>query len=77
MDELLHQDRVCDVILPRIQKRYVLEENEELEPRVSALYEYLKGKDSNEEFEDEPESDRDYLLALLTVSTTPLLPQHV
>uniref|UniRef100_T1H306 Pre-mRNA-splicing factor 38 n=1 Tax=Megaselia scalaris TaxID=36166 RepID=T1H306_MEGSC len=37
IDELLRSDRVCDIILPRIQKRDVLEENNELEPKVSAL----------------------------------------
>ncbi|XP_059607805.1 pre-mRNA-splicing factor 38 [Phlebotomus argentipes] len=37
IDELLRSDRVCDIILPRIQKRYILEENNELEPKVSAL----------------------------------------
>ncbi|KAG0167454.1 Pre-mRNA-splicing factor 38A [Apophysomyces sp. BC1034] len=37
IDQLLNEDRVCDVILPRLVKRYVLEENDELEPRVSAL----------------------------------------
>lgn len=37
IDELLRSDRVCDIILPRIQKRSILEENNELEPKVSAL----------------------------------------
>ncbi|XP_050083057.1 pre-mRNA-splicing factor 38 [Anopheles aquasalis] len=37
IDELLREERVCDIILPRIQKRHVLEENNELEPKVSAL----------------------------------------
>lgn len=37
IDELLTEERVCDVILPRIQKRHVLEENNELEAKVSAL----------------------------------------
>ncbi|XP_019863431.1 PREDICTED: pre-mRNA-splicing factor 38A-like, partial [Amphimedon queenslandica] len=37
VDSLLREDRVCDVILPRIQKRHILEETEQLEPRVSAL----------------------------------------
>ena len=27
IDELLHSERVCDVALPRIQKRQVLEES--------------------------------------------------
>ncbi|KAJ4448090.1 U4/U6-U5 snRNP complex subunit prp38 [Periplaneta americana] len=37
IDELLREERLCDVILPRIQKRHVLEENNELEPKISAL----------------------------------------
>lgn len=37
IDQLLRNDRVCDIILPRIQKRHILEENNELEPKVSAL----------------------------------------
>lgn len=37
IDELLRDERVCDVILPRVQKRLVLEENNELEAKVSAL----------------------------------------
>lgn len=37
VDQLLHEERVCDVILPRLTSRYVLEENDELEPRVSGL----------------------------------------
>ncbi|OWR44646.1 pre-mRNA-splicing factor 38 [Danaus plexippus] len=37
IDELLREERLCDVILPRIQKRHILEENNELEPKISAL----------------------------------------
>lgn len=37
IDDLLREERVCDVILPRIQKRNVLEENGDLEPKVSLL----------------------------------------
>lgn len=37
IDELLRSDRVCDIILPRVQKRHILEENNEIEPKVSAL----------------------------------------
>ncbi|GFQ69343.1 pre-mRNA-splicing factor 38A [Trichonephila clavata] len=51
IDELLHEERLCDVILPRIQKRHILEVNNELEPRVSALEDDL----------DEPESDDEEL----------------
>ena len=56
IDELLHEERCCDIILPRIQKRYVLEQNEELEPRVSALDDDLSEVDSEEEEEEEEEA---------------------
>ena len=57
IDELLRDDRVCDIILPRIQKRFLLEQNEQLEPRVSALDDDLS--DEEEEEEEEPESDHE------------------
>ena len=47
IDELLHEDRVCDIILPRIIKRYVLEENEELKPRESALIDLLEEEEND------------------------------
>merc|ERR1712079_818020 len=49
IDELLTQDRHCDVILPRIQKRHVLEESNDLEPRVSLL----EADDLDEEEDEE------------------------
>ncbi|XP_076371041.1 pre-mRNA processing factor 38 [Tachypleus tridentatus] len=54
IDELLHEERVCDVILPRIQKRQVLEELNELDPRVSALDDDLDDVESEEEEEEKP-----------------------
>ncbi|XP_067615346.1 pre-mRNA-splicing factor 38 [Eurosta solidaginis] len=56
IDELLRSDRVCDIILPRIQKRSVLEENNELEPKVSALDEDL---DDDVISDDDAGGDRD------------------
>lgn len=47
IDQLLREDRVCDVILPRVQKRHVLEENNELETRVSALDDDLDDEGSD------------------------------
>ncbi|XP_037357624.1 pre-mRNA-splicing factor 38A-like [Talpa occidentalis] len=55
IDELLHSERVCDIILPWLQKRYVLEEAEQLEPRVSALEEDMDDMESSEEEEEEDE----------------------
>lgn len=37
IDHLLRDEIYCDVTLPRISKRYVLEEDGVLEPRISAL----------------------------------------
>ncbi|KAJ3364975.1 hypothetical protein GGF32_000633 [Allomyces javanicus] len=37
VDDLLREERVCDIILPRIQKRHVLEDKGDLDPRFSAL----------------------------------------
>uniref|UniRef100_A0A182JRG1 Pre-mRNA-splicing factor 38 n=1 Tax=Anopheles christyi TaxID=43041 RepID=A0A182JRG1_9DIPT len=54
IDELLREERVCDIILPRIQKRHVLEENNELEPKVSALED-----DLDEEMPSEDEAVED------------------
>ncbi|XP_013787950.1 pre-mRNA-splicing factor 38A-like [Limulus polyphemus] len=54
IDELLHEERICDVILPRIQKRQVLEELNELDPRVSALDDDLDDVESEEEEEEKP-----------------------
>jgi pre-mRNA-splicing factor 38A len=55
IDKLLREDRVCDVILPRIQKRHVLEETEQLEPRVSALDEDLEANIEESDAEEEKE----------------------
>ncbi|KAI9015101.1 PRP38 family-domain-containing protein [Gaertneriomyces semiglobifer] len=51
VDELLRSDRVCDTILPRIAKRHILEENGDLEPRVSPLEEDLENESPSEDGE--------------------------
>ncbi|XP_071952597.1 pre-mRNA-splicing factor 38A-like [Antedon mediterranea] len=53
IDQLLHEERVCSIILPRIQKRYILEEAEKLELRVSALEEDLEVMESSSDEEEE------------------------
>ncbi|XP_073449631.1 pre-mRNA-splicing factor 38A [Aquarana catesbeiana] len=58
IDQLLHTERVCDVILPRLQKRYVLEETEQLDPRVSALEEDMDDVESSEEDDDDDDKGR-------------------
>jgi len=52
IDDLLREDRVSDVVLPRIQKRWVHEANNELEPRVSLLEDDLEDLESESEDED-------------------------
>ena len=49
IDSLLREDRVCDCILPRIQKRMVLEDNNELDSRVSALDDDMDDIESSDE----------------------------
>ncbi|KAF1385275.1 hypothetical protein PFLUV_G00106040 [Perca fluviatilis] len=55
IDELLHAERMCDIILPRLQKRHVLEEAELLETRVSALEEDLDEVETSEDEDEEEE----------------------
>ena len=55
VDDLLREERACDVILPRIQKRHVLEESNELEARVSILEADDLDMDEDEEEEEADE----------------------
>ncbi|KAG1900731.1 PRP38 family-domain-containing protein [Suillus fuscotomentosus] len=41
---LLTEERACDIILPRIAKRSILEENGEIGPRKSRLLDAMEGK---------------------------------
>lgn len=45
VDSLLTQERVCDIILPRLQKRQILEENGDIGPRKSRLLDAMEGKE--------------------------------
>ncbi|KAL8616317.1 Pre-mRNA-splicing factor 38A [Nucella lapillus] len=58
IDELLREERLSDIILPRIQKRGVLEESNQLEPRVSAVEEDMEDMGTDEEEELMEESRR-------------------
>ncbi|EPS71376.1 hypothetical protein M569_03383 [Genlisea aurea] len=53
IDDLLTKDYSCDIALPRIKKRWTLENLGSLEPRRSAL---------EDDFEEEEEKDEDELL---------------
>ncbi|CAF0813447.1 unnamed protein product [Rotaria sp. Silwood1] len=55
IDSLLRDERVLDVQLPRLQKRNVLEENNQLEPRQSVLDEDIDDNETSEESDDENE----------------------
>ncbi|KAF9928206.1 hypothetical protein FBU30_002549 [Linnemannia zychae] len=45
IDDLLREERVCDVVLPRLTKRYVLEDAGELDPRISQVLDQDQGQD--------------------------------
>lgn len=49
VDQLLTEERVCDIILPRLTKRDVLEETEGLAPRSSALLKAMEESGSEDE----------------------------
>ncbi|KAK9460899.1 PRP38 family-domain-containing protein [Lipomyces oligophaga] len=52
VDMLLTEERVCDIALPRVTPRIVLEDREELEPRESALASELESEGEDEEDND-------------------------
>ena len=47
VDSLLVEERVCDIILPRLQKRQILEENGDIGPRKSRLLDAMDGNSDN------------------------------
>ncbi|XP_057335340.1 pre-mRNA-splicing factor 38 [Microplitis mediator] len=58
IDNLLREERSCDIILPRIQKRHVLEESNELEAKISALEDDIdEGIESSEDEDMPPPND--------------------
>ena len=67
VDKLLRDERLCEVILPRMQKRYVLEENGVLSgPRVSPLEldakeeDKMKGEEDADNSVVKREAENDY-----------------
>ncbi|KJE93685.1 pre-mRNA-splicing factor 38A [Capsaspora owczarzaki ATCC 30864] len=54
IDRMLRDDRVCDVALPRLMQRHVLEVSGQLEPRVSVLEEDME---DNEEAAGDDSAD--------------------
>ncbi|KAK7207305.1 PRP38 family-domain-containing protein [Myxozyma melibiosi] len=59
VDALLTEERVCDIALPRLPKRMVLEDTEELDPRESALGSELEDSDEDEEGGEKSESEEE------------------
>ncbi|KAI0218717.1 Pre-mRNA-splicing factor 38A [Lamellibrachia satsuma] len=53
INQLLHEERSVDIILPRIQKRHILEDSNQLELRVSALDDEMDDLEESEEEEEE------------------------
>lgn len=49
VDDLLRKERVCDIALPRLTKRTVLEDDGQLEPRESSIQSELDDSSSNDE----------------------------
>lgn len=58
IDDLLTQDRVCDIILPRLTQRSVLEEVEGLPPRKSLLDEDPRDRSPASSRESSPDLRR-------------------
>lgn len=62
-DEYIHQllteERVCDIILPRLPKRQILEENGELGPRKSRLLDAMEGRSDGGGSDHSRSSSRD------------------
>lgn len=57
IDELLRAERVCQIALPRLQKRHVMEELNQLEIRVSPLDVNLDELESSEEEPEEKQPE--------------------
>ena len=58
IDELLREERVLDIQLPRLQKRSVLEENDQLEPRKSVLEDDIENESSEESEKSDDDDDK-------------------
>ena len=59
MDDLLTKERVCDIQLPRMMSRAVLEDLEELEPRESLLGSEVESSDDEEEGAQGSDAERE------------------
>jgi pre-mRNA-splicing factor 38A len=70
MDEfiynLLNEERVCDIIMPRLAKRQVLEENGDIGPRKSRLLAAMEGE--SDEGDNKSNGSRDSSISRSTQS---------
>lgn len=57
IDEMLHEKAMFDITLPVLQKRQVLEENNELEPRISPLEIDLDDSDDDDDDSEDGEEE--------------------
>uniref|UniRef100_A0A1J3EXD4 Pre-mRNA-splicing factor 38 n=1 Tax=Noccaea caerulescens TaxID=107243 RepID=A0A1J3EXD4_NOCCA len=63
IEELLTKDYSCDIAMPRLKKRWTLEQNGLLEPRKSVLEDDFEEEEEKEEIEgvaDVSEDEKDY-----------------
>ncbi|KAL1219478.1 Pre-mRNA-splicing factor 38 [Cardamine amara subsp. amara] len=63
IEELLTKDYSCDIAMPRLKKRWTLEQNGLLEPRKSVLeddFEEEEEKEENEGIADKSEDEKDH-----------------
>ncbi|CAO1617781.1 unnamed protein product [Jaminaea pallidilutea] len=60
VDELLSEETVCEVVLPRLTKREVLEETEGIEPRISKLEEALLAGEEDGDDGSDDENDEEF-----------------
>lgn len=59
VDQLLTEERVCDIILPRLPKREVVEDAGEIGPRKSRLLDAMEGADEEKSRSEAGSSDED------------------
>lgn len=57
IDSLLTQDRVCEIALPRLTKRLVLEDAGKLEPRISSIASELEDSDDDSDSDSDDDDD--------------------
>jgi hypothetical protein len=69
IENLLWEERECDIILPRLIKRSVLEETDQLEPRVSILDDELEESSDSEEEGEQP-AGFGFWVEIISVSMT-------